>query len=170
MSEIQKRRFPFWLTISVLANLVLVGLIAGMLLKGPHKGGGVKPSPRPGIEMSDSDKKVVRELMHASFEAGREAMDARRDAERKLAEVLSAEPYDEVASRAALADLRDADQRARKIVSDRIFEGLDDLSPQQRELVGKIMSGNIDRRGDRRQKWKERREKRLEGEAEKERP
>jgi len=164
MNDVPKRRFPFWLTLSVLGNLVMIGLIAGILLKGPYKAGSDKPPPRPGVELSDADKQVVRELMHESFEAGREAMDVRRNAERKLAEVLGAETYDEAEARAALAALRDADMAARSIVTDRMFEGLDDLSPEQRALVGKIMAGNIDRRGDRREKWKERREKRRDGE------
>jgi len=141
----------------------LLGLIAGIFLKAPPKGGPDRDPgrDRPGIELSAADRAAVRTLMHESFEAGREALEARRGYERRLAEVLKAEPYDETAARAALADLREADKVARDIVADRMFEGLGDLSPDQRELVAKLIGGNLEKRGkrhDRLEKFRERRE------------
>lgn len=147
----QPRRFPFLLTLSVLGNLVLLGLLAGIFLKGPHKGddGRSRAPDRPGFELSKDDREAVRELMHASFEAGREAIEVRRGAEKTLAEVLRADPYNEEAARTALANLREADKQARDIVGDRMFEGLGELSSDQRALVAKLMTGNMDRRGQR---------------------
>jgi uncharacterized membrane protein len=148
MNDLPKRRFPFWLTLSVLANLVLLGLIAGLFLRakpGPdHRRG---PSP-PGLELSREDRAAVRQLMRASFEAGRDEMAARREAERSLAAVLAAEPYDAAAARAAFGQLRDADRRTRDAITEGIVEGLDELTPQQRQLVAKIMHGNLERRGE----------------------
>jgi uncharacterized membrane protein len=166
MSEPQVRRFPFWLTLSVLGNLVLIGLLAGIFLNAPPKPGKDWRPNGPGPELSAGDREAVRELMRESFEAGREAMQVRREAERNLADTLKAEPYDEDAARAALAELREADRIARAIVADRMFEGLDELSPEQRALVAKIMSGNLEKRGkrgERLEKWRERREEMREG-------
>lgn len=159
----QARRFPFLLTLSVLGNLVLLGLLAGIFLKGPHKGYGDRDRgpDKPGIELSKEDREAVRELMHASFEAGREAVEVRRGAEKTLAEVLRAEPYNEEAARTALNNLRDADKQARDIVADRMIDGLDELSAEQRALVAKLMTGNMDRRGkrgERLEKFRERRD------------
>jgi len=166
MSEPQVRRFPFWLTFSVLGNLVLIGLLAGIFLNAPSKSGKDWRKDRPGAELTAEDREAVRELMRASFEAGREAMQVRRAAERNLADILKTEPYDETAARSALNELRAADRAAREIVADRMFEGLDELSPEQRTLVAKIMTGNLEKRakrGERLEKWRERREQRREG-------
>ena len=154
MSEPQVRRFPFWLTVSVLGNLVLLGLLAGIFLKAPKPAHPRGHADRPPIMLSEEDRAEVRQLMRTSFEAGREAMDVRRAAERTLAETLRAEPFDEAAARAALADLREADRIARDIVADHMFDGLSELSPDQRDLVAKIMAGNLDKRGKRHEKIK----------------
>jgi uncharacterized membrane protein len=167
MSDPQVRRFSFWLTLSVLGNLVLIGLLAGIFLNTPpgpdrDRGG---PGEPPGFELSQQDREGVRQLMRASFDAGREALRARRAAERSLADALRAEPYDEAAARAALATLREADRIARDTVADRMFDGLDELNPNQRALVARIMSGNMEKRGkagERLERLRERRQERLE--------
>jgi uncharacterized membrane protein len=168
MSDPQVRRFPFWLTLSVLGNLVLIGLLAGIFLNTPPRPGWDRggPGERPGFELSQQDREGVRQLMRASFDAGREALRARRAAERRLADALRAEPYDEAAARAALSTLREADRIARDTVADRIFDGLDELNPNQRALVARIMSGNMEKRGkagERLERLRERRQERLEG-------
>jgi uncharacterized membrane protein len=165
MSEPQVRRFPFLLTISVLTNLVLLGLIAGVLYK-------ARPEPpppageRPGFELSREDRDAVRQLMRASFEAGRESLEARHAAERHLVEVLSAEPYDEAAARVALAELREADEASRDIVARHMLDGMGDLSSEQRGLVARLMAGNLERRGGHRGKLEKLRERREERERE----
>lgn len=167
MSDPQVRRFSFWLTLSVLGNLVLIGLLAGIFLNTPpgpdrDRGGPGEPA---GFELSQQDREGVRELMRASFDAGGEALRARRAAERSLAEALRAEPYDEAAARAALLTLREADRIARDTVADRIFDGLDELNPNQRALVARIMAGNMEKRGkaaERLERLRERRQERLE--------
>lgn len=163
MSEPQARRFPFWLTLSVLGNLVLLGLLAGIFLNAPPRfdHGRDRGDDRPRIELTDAERDGVRQLMRESFEAGRDAMAVRREAERELADVLRAEVYDDAAARAALTRLREADRVARETVGNHMFDGLADLSPNQRALVSKIMSGNLEKRGKRGEKvekFKERRE------------
>lgn len=173
MSEQQPpvRRFPFWLTVSVLGNLVLVGLLAGIFLKGPsgHDPGRDRGKGEHAIELTEAERDGVRQLMRESFEAGREAMVVRREAERELAEVLRAEIYDDAAARAALTRLREADRAARETVGNHMFEGLAELSPAQRAMVSKIMSGNMEKRGkrgERLEKFRERREERKEDRTE----
>ena len=165
MSEPQVRRFPFLLTLSVLTNLVLLGLIAGVL----YKARPVDPPPRgerPGFELSREDRDAVRQLMRASFEAGRESLEARHAAERHLVEVLCAETYDEAAARVALDELRKADPVSRDIVARHMLDGMGDLTPEQRGLVARLMAGNLERRGGHREKLEKFRERREERERE----
>lgn len=169
MSDPKARRFPFWLTLSVLGNLVLVGLVAGIFLNAPVKPGWSRsgPSQPAAMKLSDDDRAGVRRLMRSSFDAGREALVNRRGAERNFADALRAEPYDEAGVRQALAALREADRIARDKVADHMIDGLDELNPDQRAMVAKIMSGNMERRskaGERLEKLRERRmERREEG-------
>lgn len=167
MSEPQVRRFPFWLTLSVLGNLVLVGLLAGIFLNAPAKAGRDWKPDDKAPEVSREDRETVRALMRKSFEAGREEMAARRAAEQKLADAFKAEPYDEAAARAAHAQLREADRKARDVMAESMFEGMGDLTTEQRALVAKVMTGKLEKRGkrgERLEKWRERREEMREGE------
>jgi len=152
----------FWLTVSVLGNLVLAGLLAGIFLNAsPKPGRDGRPDHR-GAQISREDREVVRALMRESFEAGREALAARRLAERRIAETFRAEPYDEVAARAALQDLREADRKASEIMADRMFEGMPELTSAQRALIARLMSGNLEKRAMLSERLEARRERREE--------
>lgn len=165
MSDVPKRRFPFWLTLSVLGNLILLGLVAGIFLKAPpqrdHRPGG--GPGMPGIELSQEDREAVRDLLRESFQKGRPQIEAGRQAERRFVAVLTADPYDEAAVRQALSELRDADRLARDAVANNMLEGLGEMSPEQRALVAKLMSNNLDQRSKRQErleKFRERRDER----------
>lgn len=165
MNETPKRSFPFWLTLSVLGNLVLLGLIAGIFLKSPPKRdfGPFGGPGRPGMELSQEDRKAVRELLRDSLETGRAQIEAGRKAERHFVDVLTAEPFDEAAARAALQELRAADRLARDTVANNMLDGLSELSPEQRALVAKLMANNLEQRSKRHerfQKFRERRDER----------
>ena len=70
------------------------------------------------------------------------------------------------AAKLALTRLRETDRVARETVGNHMFDGLADLSPAQRALVAKIMSGNMEKRGkrgERLEKWRERRDERKDG-------
>ena len=65
----------------------------------------------------------------------------------------------------ALRTLREADRIARDKVADQMIDGLDELNPDQRAMVAKIMSGNMERRGragEHLEKFRERRMERRE--------
>lgn len=165
MSDPGARRFPFWLTVSVLSNLVLAGMVAGIFLNSPAKPGWSRSgSGQPAvIALSDEDRAGVRRLMRSSFEAGREALGARRAGERRLADALRAEPYDETGVRQALAALREADRIARDKVADHMIDGLDELNPDQRAMVARALSGSLERRsreGERLETFRERQRER----------
>jgi hypothetical protein len=78
MSETQtKRRIPFWLTLSVMANLLLFGLITGMVLRTPHHrmgpdGMGHERPPVLG-EASREDRMMVRRMMMEAFQSAKRA-------------------------------------------------------------------------------------------------
>ena len=165
MNDTPKRRFPFLLTASVLGNLVLIGLVAGIFLRSsprPPPGPGGMPGG-PGFELSQHERDVVRRLLRDSVAEGRSQIEAGREAERKFVEILTAEPYDETAARAALAELRAADGTARDTVANRMLDGMDEVSAEQRGLVAKLMANNLDKRmqrHDRFEKFRERRDER----------
>ena len=162
MSDAPKRRFPFLLTASVLTNLMLVGLLAGIFLRSPPRplpGPGGMPGG-PGLELSQDERDEVRQLIRDSLAGGRPHIEAGREAERKFVEILTAEPYDKVAARAALAELRAADRLARDTVANMMLDGMDELSAEQRGLVAKLMANNLDKRRQRHERFEKFRERR----------
>lgn len=162
MNDTPKRRFPFLLTVSVLGNLVLLGLLAGIFLKSPqsprHGPGGMQGGP--GFELSQEERDVVRQLLRDSLAEGRPQIEAGREAERRFVKVLIADPYDEAAARAALDEFRAADRLARETVSNRMLDGMDELSAEQRALVAKLMANNLEKRSKRHERFEKFRERR----------
>ena len=75
---------------------------------------------------------------------------------------MTAEPYDETAARAARAELRAADRTARDTVANRMLDGMDELSAEQRGLVAKLMANNLDKRMQRHARFEKFRERRHE--------
>ncbi|HYD89204.1 MAG TPA: periplasmic heavy metal sensor [Vitreimonas sp.] len=139
MSE---RRFP-WRTLlflSVAANLLVIGAVAGGLAAGVRlerqAPGAVvdrMPGPRAFVAAlpEDARAKVRAELAESwddSRAARRAAMQARRDAFAAAAE----EPYDVERVRAAFARLRAADQQAVGVFHDNMARAFGELSPEQR--------------------------------------
>jgi hypothetical protein len=164
MTDAPKRRFPFLLTVSVLGNLVLIGLLAGIFLKSPPPR---PPGPGgmmggPGAELSQDERGAVRQLLRDSLAEGRPQVEAARQAERKFVKILTAEPYDEAAARAALDELRAADRLARETVSNRMLDGMDELSAEQRGLVANMMATNLEKRSKRHERFEKFRERRNE--------
>lgn len=148
-------RSPNWLVpaalgVSLIVNLGLGGYVAGQHLRpeppkqerphGPR--GHERPEGMP--DVSREERREVRQLMRRGFEAAGAELEARRAAERQLAAVLTAEPFDRTAAEAALHELRDADTRMRDRIGLEVIAGLDELSPDQRAWVAYILSGRKD--------------------------
>lgn len=145
MSEAAPRKLPFWLIVSVLVNMLLLGLIGGMLLK-PDK----KPAPdRPrigGVERpllgleSAEDRAKVRRIVREAIQDARPEMETRAAARRALGERLNAEVYDAEAISAAMSDLRAAEAALLAKMHGNLETELGDLTPAQRRAVAAAMS------------------------------
>ena len=152
MSGLPNWLVPAALGASLIVNLGLGGYVAGQHLRpeppkqerphGPR--GHERPEGMP--EISREDRREVRQLMRRGFEAAGAELEARRAAERRLAAVLSVEPFDQAAAQAALAELREADTRLRDRIGVEVIGGLDGLSADQRAWVAYILSGPRDER------------------------
>ena len=139
-----KRRIPFWLTLSIMANLLLVGLVAGSLLRKPyHRFGpeGVAP-PRPPIlgEASHGDRMMVRSIMMEAFRSANAEVADRRAVRATLGEALQIDPYDPEAVRRAFASLRMSDEAVHTAIHESLVDRLADLSVEQRTALAEMLS------------------------------
>lgn len=158
MSGLPNWLVPAALGASLIVNLGLGGYVAGQHLR-PEPPKQERPSGHRGFErpqgmpdVSREDRREVRRLMRQGFEAAGAELEARRAAERQLAAVLAAEPFDRAAAEAALYDLREADTRLRDRIGVEVIGGLDGLSSDQRAWVAYLLSGPRDERGRHRKK------------------
>lgn len=138
---------PAALGVSLLVNLALGGYVAGQHLRSEppklQRGEGRPVFERPeGIpEISRDDRREVRALMRRGFESSQAELAARREAEKRFAEVLAADPFDRAAAEVALRELRDADVMLRDRIGLEVLGGISELSPEQRAWVAWILSG-----------------------------
>lgn len=161
MSGARNWLVPAALGVSLLANLALGGYVAGQHLR-PEPPGKERRDDRPkferpeGIpEISREDRREVRALMRRGFESAQAELAARREAERRFAEVLGAETFDRAAAEVALRELRDADVMLRDRIGLEILGGMNDLEPEQRAWVAWILSGPKDDHGRHKKKGKD---------------
>ncbi|MGE6698849.1 periplasmic heavy metal sensor [Hyphomonas sp. NPDC076900] len=147
MSGVPNWLAPAALGVSLLVNLALGGYVAGQHLRPePPKSQGGEGRPvfeRPdGIpDISRDDRREVRALMRRGFESSQAELAARREAEKRFAEVLAADPFDRAAAEVALRELRDADVMLRDRIGLEVLGGISELSPEQRAWVAWILSG-----------------------------
>jgi len=148
MSETSTSRLPIWLVVSLIVNALLIGLIIGGGLgqrkAGPPPGGGPggEQALMRGIDRSlpDDEARLVRRAFREAFEDSREQRIRVHDARRRLATVLSAEPYDPAAAREGFQQLRDADAEMKAKVQDLLAEQFGKLTVEQRRAVIKDMN------------------------------
>ncbi len=146
MTDPARKPLPFWLFASVLINMILIGLIAGLFLRpghGPAHGPG---RPFEAGEISREDRLAVRAVMARGIEASRAEIAARRNAEEAMVATLRAEPFDPDAARIALEAFRTADCEARDAAAGAIFSELNDLTADQRAIAVRILASGPDRR------------------------
>lgn len=145
MSETSpKRQIPFWLTLSVMANLLLVGLVAGALLRG-HPGGpapdGMRGERPPVLEgASREDRMLVRRMMMEAFRSAESQVEQRRSARTALGEALQIEPYDREAVRRAFVGLRTSDEAVHSEIHETLVDRLDELNIEQRKALSEMLS------------------------------
>ncbi|KCZ58941.1 periplasmic heavy metal sensor [Hyphomonas chukchiensis] len=145
MSETRPtRRIPFWLTLSVMANLLLVGLLIGMALRAPGYGrgpGGMDGRRPPMMEgASQEDRMVVRKMMMESFQSAEKEVENRRAVRQTLGEALQIDPYDPEAVRRAFASLRIADETVHSKIQEALVHRMGDLTLAQRKSLAEMLS------------------------------
>ena len=128
------RRLPFWLVISLMANMALIGLLAGLLLRsGP-------PSPRGGETRfawvpKDGDRAAIGHVLHEAYGASEEAREARTAVRKALGEAVATDPYDEKAVRDAFRALREADDSVNTVTQDSMAKLLATLPLEDRKRM-----------------------------------
>tara|TARA_R110000787_G_scaffold59109_1_gene134016 strand:- start:5146 stop:5673 length:528 start_codon:yes stop_codon:yes gene_type:complete len=161
MSETRPtRRVPFWLTLSVMTNLLLVGLLIGMALRSPMHGRGADGRDGPRSHMlegaSQEDRMVVRKMMMESFRSAEKEVDDRRAVRKQLGEALQIDPYDAEAVRRAFASLRIADETVHSTIQESLVQRMGDLTLDQRKSLAEMLSREPgDDRGRRRMRMRE---------------
>ena len=145
MSETRsKRQIPLWLTLSIMANLLLVGLVAGMLLRGQPAGpppDGMRGQRPPMFEgASPEDRVLVRRMMMEAFRSAETEVEKRRAARVALGEALQIEPYDREAVRRAFVGLRTSDEAVHSEIHETLVDRLDELGIEQRKALAEMLS------------------------------
>ncbi|MEZ6001390.1 periplasmic heavy metal sensor [Hyphomonas sp.] len=135
------RQWPLWLIVSLMANMILVGLMAGFLLQAGPKG---KPDgpPRERIswgERDDPNREAVRRVFKQAFKASAEERMARVESRRQLAEAVTAEPYDADAVRTAFRNLRSADDAVNEVTHDSMAELFATMTVEERQHMAEIL-------------------------------
>lgn len=137
----QKRQLPFWLMISIMVNLALLGLVAGSLLKrGDHRPHKAMDRHAERMSISHEDRRFVGEVIREAFTAAEPEMLARREAGKALGAVVSAEPFvmDDVL--AAVAKMREADEALHDALDGALVPRLETMTAQQRAIFAKTLS------------------------------
>ncbi|MEZ5945940.1 MAG: periplasmic heavy metal sensor [Hyphomonas sp.] len=136
------RQVPFWLVLSLMANMMLVGLFAGLLLRRPPPPQG-PPDGSPRIEWVSRDgdeRRQIAVVMRTAFEASEGERSERVAARAALAEALGKEPYDADAVRAAFAGLRRADEAVHAATHEKMVEQFASLPVDERLHMADIVS------------------------------
>ena len=146
----EPRRQAWLLTLSLMVNMLLVGLIGGHVIAG-----GAEPElaqrPVPGdmrlargivAAAPPEDRARIRQALRTAFGQARPLHAERRAARRAVGAAVRKEPYDPEATLAAFARLRDADARLHAAIQAALVDQLGDLTPQQRRALGDALESD----------------------------
>lgn len=141
-----KRGISTWLMISILINVLLIGLIGGRMI---GRANTVKDVPGIG---ATSETRVARRILdnvsrRDRLELGRMFAETLRDnreiiiernlARRALSAALVAEPYNDEDVRLAMAELREADLALQAAMQDALSVGFARLTAEQRAALAR---------------------------------
>ena len=127
---------PGCLLVSLALNVFLVSGLVGRYARDHGPGPEMMMGFR-GITdgLPDSARETVRESFRARRgEIGRERRDL-REARRRVADALAAEPFDPAAARRAFEGLREANGELARVAQDALVEAAAKLPPQQRREI-----------------------------------
>ena len=135
------RQWPRWLIVSLMANMVLVGLMAGFLLQAGPKGKPDGPPPErfTWASRDDGSRKVMKQVFREAFAASREERAARAEVRARLGEAVAAEPYDADAVREAFRELRTADDTVNAVMHDAMVDLFATMSVEERAQMARIL-------------------------------
>lgn len=145
-TETPRMKVPFWLILSTLVNLILIGFIAGYVL-------------RPGVDRparGDRDPgrgeniRLIGELTREARQAMKPHAEAHRAAELALVEAVRREPFDPAEARARFQAVRVADANMKAALDEALISKLGELTPDERERVARAISEGRSRRHHRR--------------------
>ncbi len=135
------RKLPFWLVISLMANMLLVGLVAGVLLRPAPQG--TQPDRRherfSWAERDGGRNGQIALVFREAFEASEEQRAARAEARRILGEAVAKDPYDPDAVRAAFEGLRLSDDEVNESTHAVMVKMFADLSAEDRQVMAKFL-------------------------------
>nr|WP_321361364.1 periplasmic heavy metal sensor [uncultured Hyphomonas sp.] len=143
------RRWPFWLIVSLMVNMILVGLLVGFLLQASPR---VPPDGPPPERISwgsrdDGTREAMRRVFREAFKASAEERAARATVRKHLAEAVSADPYNPDAVRDAFRELRAADDAVNEATHEAMVTLFATMSLEERQHMARIlMRGPGDRR------------------------
>ncbi|HPF23606.1 MAG TPA: periplasmic heavy metal sensor [Hyphomonas sp.] len=105
------RKIPFWLVISLMANMMLLGLLAGVLLrpKPPAPEFDRRHERFTWVPKEGTERDTIMNVLREAFKASEQPREARNAARKALADAVTKEPYDEQAVLDAFELLRSAD-------------------------------------------------------------
>lgn len=157
------------LIISVALNGLLVGLLAAALLWGGPKHRGAAGGPPPEGAVGDAamaraviqsapsaDRAKLRRLMREAWEDTRADRMLMRETRNAIAERVASGDYEEAQLNAEFAKLREADMRIKQTVQSALTVALGELPPESREKLSKAIAEHEARRGERRQRFRDR--------------
>ncbi|MBX3492509.1 MAG: periplasmic heavy metal sensor [Parvibaculum sp.] len=145
---------------SMALNLFLIALMAVPLVMGPPDG---KRPGSPGMsgmfhslkDLPREDREAIRQAMRGHFPAIRPHLRDMGAARTALADALAADPYDEVAARAAFDTMDEAMREMTAVTRDAMLAGFVKLTPEQRERMAQALRDGGERH---KLRWRERRE------------
>lgn len=145
-----------WLIASVLLNMLLIGIIAGLIVRGDDSaratGPGQPGTERPFFDASPEDRRAVGRLLREGFQNVKPLRESQRQKRRELAKLLGTETYDAEAVKTLLAEMRASDEAVTAKIHSLIEPQLADLTPTQRKIVADALTrgpGRVGRRGER---------------------
>ena len=139
------RRISFWMTMSLLFNLLLLGLVVGMLVRQIPDRGRQAERPRFAQDIAPETRRAMFGLMRESYRDSRSERDVRNQARIELADALKAEPFDPERVRTAFAKLRAADESVHAATHAAMIARLEALPTEQREAMADLLARGPER-------------------------
>ncbi len=150
MKKSQKTVF----TLSVILNVLLIGIVAGYAFSPMHhRGGGDRPRFHDfekrieRLAIADEKKAEVVRLFKGGFERQKDERKQMKQERRKIEAILSADVFDEVTLRATFAEMQGAKQALHSDMSDVLVAVAKTLNAEERKELARMLHEIDERRG-----------------------